>query len=158
MTASSDTLSETLLQLDGMQQISRLLHRLCYYMDRNDVERWLGCFTADGSWTYYAFDAPEPLFDLHGQDELQEFIEANAVKNADFRLKHLIANEDIEIRDSRSAASTCYYFTHSRNEDGNGFITRTSGRYLDEFARGDDGRWLLSGRTVRLDMGVAPSK
>jgi 3-phenylpropionate/cinnamic acid dioxygenase small subunit len=146
--ATTDTTSEDLAasvaRVTDVQAITDRLYAYCHSIDGGDSEKWLDCFTEDGSWSVRASDG-SLVYDLHGQDELRRWI-VEAHSHGARVNHHLTLNPRILTINGDEAVTSAYYVT-SRFENDT-LVMRGTGHYDDRLLRCGDGQWRIKERGV----------
>jgi hypothetical protein len=126
--------SETNSQLDR-QAVEELVHKYCYFFDRNLPEELAALFTEDAVVDY----GPE-IANLTSRKQILEMV-SKGLAETFLATSHHISNFMIMSQDSSSATSTSYLYAwhkyHSKEEIGHLW-----GGYEHEFIK-IDGKWFI---------------
>ena len=134
-----DDLATRVESLEDREALRDLMARYAYLIDTGQAEEWVDCFTPSGR-----FEVHRPGGDttvLEGRDQLLAF--ASSRPPAPIPGKHFTSQVTVTV-DGDFATGECYFAILS-DVDGDPSLV-FYGRYHDEFARGDDGRWRFSSR------------
>lgn len=146
----TDVLGELAGRLDRLeaeQAIRETMVRYTQTLDYGDSAGWAACYTPDG-----VFDVRrrgEPLFRHQGTEALAKFADGHTSAPEVYH-KHFLGLPSISVsRDGDSATASAYFMMVHESPAGPQVLV--FGRYLDEFARGQDARWRLSERVVDME-------
>jgi actinorhodin biosynthesis protein ActVIA len=144
-------LASRLGRLEAEQAIRETMVRYTQTLDYGDSAGWAACFTPDA-----VFDVRrrgEPLFKHQGTEALAKFAGEHTSAPAVYH-KHFIGLPTISVSaDGGSATASCYFMMVHESPLGPHVLV--FGRYLDDFALGEDARWRLTERVVDMeDMGT----
>jgi ketosteroid isomerase-like protein len=133
-----DQLEARLRLHDDERAIVRLLSRYAHAMYDGHVEDFVACWAEDAVFEHVR----------HGQvyvghERLREFFHGVSHAPAAFH-KHVVIEPIIEIEGDEARCVSEFLFVQDR---GGPYISHF-GRYLDRFARGDDGSWRFTSRRV----------
>lgn len=124
------------------------LYRYGHSIDYGLEEEWLDCFASDGVFDVRYRVGAKPSRRFKSGDDLARFIAAHS--RAPHRWhKHLLFEPLITIDGDRATARS-YFARLDADEDGTPFV-RAFGRYLDELARGSDGKWRFVERIAEVE-------
>ena len=130
---------------DG-DEIRNLLGRYCDLIDAGDFEGVGGLF-AEGT---LADDRGRPL--AAGAEAVAAFYAGSTRRHgATPRTKHVVANTVLEEGDDGSITARSSYLVLQATDDLP-FQPIITGRYVDRFERGDDGRWRFAERRFFVDL------
>jgi 3-phenylpropionate/cinnamic acid dioxygenase small subunit len=121
--------------------IRDLYFRYALEIDEGHYDRWIDCFTNDGT-----FDSPR--FGRHvGHDGLRKFAAIYRESLGGAKVRHVITNVLVDIEGDR-ATGTCY-LSYYHTKHGTTELAGMGG-YRDKL-RKVDGRWLFESRQVFID-------
>jgi uncharacterized protein (TIGR02246 family) len=141
--ATREELEVELARLKDREAILDLLYAYCHAIDGGDTEGWLDCFTEDAAWVVWFVQGDDPIYDMHGRDEIRGYIEpVHAAGPAG--ANHLTVNPRVLAIDGDEATAASYYVT-ARFQNDVLDVTGT-GRYKDKLVRCSDGRWRIKER------------
>jgi hypothetical protein len=127
--------SEAIIQLDR-QAVEELVHKYCYYFDRNQPEELANLFAEDAVVDY----GPE-VASLIGRAQILEMV-SKGLAETFLATSHHISNFMITSQSSDSATSTSYLYAwhkyHSKEEIGHLW-----GGYEHEFTK-IEGKWFIN--------------
>ena len=131
---------------DSHEQIRNLLGRYCELIDSGDFEALAGLFAAgrlcDEHGTAFAT----------GPDEIRAMWERQTIRyDGSPRTRHITANPIIEVDDTDGTATARSSYVVFQGTETLALQPIASGRYVDTFARGDDGDWHWVERRYALD-------
>ena len=132
-----------LRRVEDEQAIVSAVYQYGHAINAGDRELWLDVFTQDGSWAARsASDAPWK-FEIDGRDALAEWFDGNARRWPVGSMVHTNSSPRVAIDGDRAEART-FYLTMLR---GNGRpALRSTGIYVDQLVRCEDGRWRICER------------
>ena len=140
-------LASRLDRLEAEQAIRETMVRYTNTLDYGDSAGWAACFTPDA--VFEVRRRGESLFRHQGTEALAEFADGHTSAPAVYH-KHFMAPPTISLSpDGRSATAGAYFMMV--HESPAGPYVLVFGRYLDEFARSEDGGWRLSERVVDME-------
>jgi 3-phenylpropionate/cinnamic acid dioxygenase small subunit len=132
-------------ELESQQAGLELLARVAQMIDLADPDGWLDCYTADGIFRFQASPGGPDVFVIEGTEALRDWFADHRARLPAGRQTHLLVNPRLTHEgDVMKATST--YFTLL--DSGGVVVVASSGLWLDELVRGDDGRWRLRERCV----------
>jgi 3-phenylpropionate/cinnamic acid dioxygenase small subunit len=134
-------------RLEAEQAIRETMARYAQTLDYGDSAGWAACYTADG-----VFDVRrrgEPLFRHEGTQALTTFADGHTSAPAVYH-KHITGLPSISLSPDGGSATASTYFMMV-HESPAGPQVLVFGRYLDEFARGEDDGWRLRERVVDME-------
>jgi hypothetical protein len=124
------------------------LYRYGHSIDYGHEEEWLDCFASDGIFDVRYRVGAKPSRRFEGHDDLAGFIAAHS--RAPHRWhKHLLFEPLVTIDGDRATARS-YFARLDAADDGTPFV-RAFGRYVDELARGADGKWRFVERIAEVE-------
>ena len=130
--------------------IRELVDAYAHCADRRDAKGQMALFTEDTRFMVY-MDArnPEPTQDLRGRESLAPVFDA---LNAYAATMHFNGQSTIEL-DGDRASGESYCLAHHLTEapDGSRTLMVASIRYLDTFAKQQDGAWLFAERRLMVN-------
>lgn len=140
-------LASRLDRLEAEQAIRETMVQYAQTLDYGDSAGWAACYTPDG-----VFDVRrrgEPLFRHQGTEALAKFADGHT-SAPDVYHKHFLGLPSISVSQDGSSATASTYFMMV-HESPAGPHVLVFGRYLDEFACGEDAGWRLSERVVDME-------
>ncbi|MFE4254033.1 nuclear transport factor 2 family protein [Streptomyces sp. NPDC056910] len=132
--------------------IRELIDAYAHCADRRDAEGQMALFTEDTRFLVFMdTSTTRPTQELHGRDSLAPVFDA---LNAYTATTHFNGQSIIRL-DGDRARGESYCLAHHVTDPNGENSTRTlmiaSIRYLDEFARQNDGGWLFAERRLMVD-------
>jgi hypothetical protein len=150
--ARAGELLALLARVEKLEDEHAILQRLYVYghsLDYGDEDRWLDCFTADGS--FVVDRGADTRTSYIGRAELAAFVRAHTRAPANWH-KHLLVEPRIHCDGDRATASS-YFVRLDGMSDGP--VVRSFGRYVDQLIR-DDGNWRIQQRVVEVEAHMLP--
>jgi SnoaL-like domain len=151
--AEFDKLAARLRVLEDERAILATLYRYGHALDYGLEADWIDCFAAHGRYELVyrsggtGTAAGTRPTSYQGHDELAGFA-ANHSRAPERFHKHLLIEPVVTIDGDRASAAS--YFLRVDDLDGERVIY-AFGRYLDELARGADGRWRFTTRVAEIE-------
>lgn len=139
-------LEERLAALEAERAILRTLYAYGHSIDAGDEARWVDCFTADGVFAAWVTSPDDPWFRVAGRAELEAFI-AEHTRPPDPAHKHLVIEPLIDV-DGSNAICISYFAVLMHHDDAP--LLRVFGRYHDQLAAEEDGRWRFRERVAEI--------
>jgi hypothetical protein len=139
-------LEERLAALEAERAILRTLYAYGHSIDAGDEARWVDCFTADGFFAAWVTSPDDPWFRVAGRAELEAFI-AEHTRPPDPAHKHLVIEPLIDV-DGSNATCISYFAVLMHHDDAP--LLRVFGRYHDQLAAEEDGRWRFRERVAEI--------
>ena len=126
------------------EEIRQLLARLNFALDLGDIDRWVACFTPDGSWEGIGFPDSSPFAGTHaGRAALNGFAETHY---GIYRGRGRHGNFNVLIDGDGDTATVQSY----ADAYGTGRSWSGTGIYRDTLLRTPDG-WRFSSRRATVD-------
>ncbi len=145
-----DALTERLDRLEAERAIVQTMYAYGRALDYGDRDGFLDCFTDDADYVVDMRLGGPAVLKFHGRDELAGYHEWHT-HAPDAWHKHVGTNPSIIIDGDRATAVSYFMRLDSDAETGAPSIVSSSGRYVDEFARGDDGAWRIRSRVCEVE-------
>lgn len=151
-----EALARRVETLESESEILKTLYRLAITLDYGDHDTWLDCFVQDAVFEMIEVTETDRVVRVRhtSRDALAAFIPGHSHAPEHFH-KHLVGDPLIEV-DGTSATSTSYLTRVDKGDQGP--FLWSFGRYLDAFARCEDGKWRLSRRTIEVESRAVPVK
>ena len=147
-------LREQVALLMAERAVLDTLYRYGHSIDYGLEEDWLDCFEPDGAFDVRYRAGARPSRRYEGRDGLTAFIAAHS-RAPDRWHKHLLFEPLVTVDGDRARARS-YFARLDAGHDRTPFV-RAFGRYLDELARGSDGRWRFVERVAEVEaMAASP--
>ena len=124
------------------------LYRYGHSIDYGLEEDWLDCFEPDGAFDVRYRVGAKPSRRYEGRHDLAGFIAGHS-RAPDRWHKHLLLEPLVTVDGGRATARS-YFARLDADHDGTPFV-RAFGRYLDQLARGSDGRWRFVERVAEVE-------
>ncbi|MBM9504293.1 nuclear transport factor 2 family protein [Actinacidiphila acididurans] len=129
--------------------LRELVDAYAHCADRRDAAGQMALFTQDTRFAVHMDSrSPEPTQDLRGRDSLAPVFDA---LNAYEATTHFNGQSTVVLDGDTATGETYCLAHHVRTEDGLRTLMIAAIRYLDTFARQDDGRWLFAERRLLVD-------
>jgi SnoaL-like domain len=142
------SVEQRLDQLEAEQAGRELLARVAQMIDLADPEGWLDCYTTDGTFRFQAEPGGPDVFAIVGTEALREWFTEHRARLPAGRQTHLGVNPRLTSQGGRTKATSTYF---TLLDSGGSLIVASSGLWLDELVRCDDGQWRLRERcAVRI--------
>jgi hypothetical protein len=141
-------------QLEAMQAGLELLARVAQMIDLASPEGWLDCYTADGTFRFQAEPGGSDVFAIVGTEALRDWFTEHRARIPAGRQTHLGVNPRLTSEPGRTKATSTYFTLVG---SGGSLVVASSGLWLDELVRCDDGRWRLRERCAVRIMPGQPS-
>jgi ketosteroid isomerase-like protein len=119
------------------------IHAYSHAIDDKDLDLFLDCFTEDGVWTYRTGAEADPSFRIQGRAALADWYAGHHRAFPLGRENHMTLHTRVTL-DGDRARATSFYFVVRDYPDG--LRVNTTGRYLDELVRCEDGAWRIAER------------
>jgi ketosteroid isomerase-like protein len=145
-----DALTERLDRLEAERAIVQTMYAYGRALDYGDRDAFLDCFTDDADYVVDMRLGGPAVLQFHGRDELAGYHEWHT-HAPDAWHKHVGTNPSITMDGDRATAVSYFMRLDSDAETGAPSIVSSSGRYVDEFARGDDGAWRIRSRVCEVE-------
>jgi ketosteroid isomerase-like protein len=145
-----DTLSARLDQLESERAIAQVMYAYGRALDYGDLDAFLDCFTDDAHYVVDMRLGGPAVLEFRGQEELAGYHEWHTHAPNAWH-KHVTTNPTVTIDGDTATAVSYFMRLDSDAENGAPSAVSSSGRYLDEFARGDDGRWRIRSRRCDVE-------
>ena len=130
--------------------VTALLSTYCHTADGDDVDAWLACFAAEGTFTSETPSGEQRLL-LTGHEQMREWFETTyKVANPVGTQTHVTANALVRVSDPDHAEGTSTYLTVKAGDDGP--VINSVGTYTDRYVRGEDGAWRFEYRRAVATM------
>lgn len=144
--------------LEAESAVVKVLYTLAVTLDYGDNDGWLACFSPDVVFRMVEVSETDQVERVRheGIDALTAFIPGHTHAPQHFH-KHLVGDPIVEVAESGDRATSVSYLTRI-DKGAEGPYLWSFGRYLDEFARGEDGRWRMSARTIEVESRAVPVK
>jgi hypothetical protein len=143
-----DDLADRLGRLEDERAVVATLYRYGDTLDYDDREGFLACFTADAEYLVSMRLDPSNGFGFFGHEELGGYFDGHTHAPAAFH-KHVTTNPLVTV-DGRTADVESYFLRVDSPGAGPAVVVAT-GRYVDRFERGDDGRWRIRARRCEVE-------
>ena len=122
-----------------------VLHAYCHTLDGGDAAGCADCFTDDGVWEAVWTDgSPVEGHRFCGRDELEAYFGRIVVEHPAWSQHHLVNDARVHV-DGDGATVESYFTTVLAGAPPQ---LGAVGRYVDRLARGADGRWRFTVRTI----------
>jgi ketosteroid isomerase-like protein len=119
-------------------------------LDYGDREGFLDCFTDDADYVVDMRLGGAAVLSFHGREELAGYHDWHT-HAPDAWHKHVTTNPAITIDGDTATAVSYFLRLDSDAETGAPSTVSSSGRYVDEFARGADGGWRIRSRRCDVE-------
>jgi SnoaL-like domain len=138
------------LSAQDHEDIRQLLARYNYAIDFGDVDAWVACFTADGTFECLGLPEGSPLGGFHaGAAALRDYATVHFKINKG-RARHW--NWNLLVEGDADEASLRCYLNAQRAGQGGSAVLQATGLYDDALVR-VDGSWRFRSRRVTIDGG-----
>lgn len=156
LTARLEDLERRLRLVEDREEIIRLLYTLGQTVDYGEHDRWLDQFHDDVEFRMVevSLEATVEKASHSGKKALADFIPGHT-HAPEHPHKHLVGDPVVEV-DGDKATAVSYMTRVDKGPDGP--YLWSIGRYLDTFVRGEEGRWLMTSRTIEVDSRAVPVK
>ena len=157
-------MSEIAVSPDKLQELERFLYKEVSYLDRPDLDKWMGLYTDDGTYRMPAIpdqEDPEMHISLFYDDRVmmevrrRNFVHpAAASKEYVVRASHIISNIQVTELDERNGDCTvtsnfhCFLYYHDRQ-------TPYAGTYTHQLVRDGDSYKINSKRVDIINCDTA---
>ncbi len=145
-----DVLAARLDQLESERAIAQVMYAYGRALDYGDLDGFLDCFTDDAHYVVDMRLGGPAFLEYHGREELAGYHEWHT-HAPDAWHKHVTTNPAITIDGDTATAVSYFMRLDSDVEHGAPSVVSSSGRYLDEFVRGDDGQWRIRSRRCDVE-------
>jgi ketosteroid isomerase-like protein len=145
-----DALSARLDVLEAERAIVQTMYAYGRALDYGDLDGFLECFTEDADYVVDMRLGGPAVLKFHGRDELAGYHEWHTHAPNAWH-KHVGTNPAITIDGDTASVVSYFMRLDSDAENGAPSAVSSSGRYLDEFVRGDDGRWRIRSRRCDVE-------
>ena len=143
-------LVERVGRLEAERAIADTLYAYGRGLDYGERDVFLNCFTDDADYRVDMRIGGESTLHYRGQAELAEYYESHT-HAPDAWHKHVTTNPSITI-DGDTATTVSYFLrVDAATDDAGAAWILASGRYVDEFVRGDDGGWRIRSRRCEVE-------
>ena len=143
-------LQASVRRLQDEQAIIDLMYACSHGLDGKEYENFMACYTDDGRFAWKPLPDGDFVLDVRGTEQLDGFYRDQEVRTPAGAEHHVLTNPRIVANDGSSARVVSWYLI-IRNYGGRPGV-RSTGRYLDEVVRGEDGRWRIRERLAIGDM------
>ncbi len=145
-----DALSARLDRLEAERAIVETMYAYGRALDYGDREGFLDCFTDDADYVVDMRLGGAAVLSFHGRDELAGYHDWHT-HAPDAWHKHVATNPAITIDGGTATAVSYFLRLDSDATTGAPSTVSSSGRYVDEFVRGDDGGWRIRSRRCDVE-------
>jgi ketosteroid isomerase-like protein len=145
-----DQLSARLDRLEAERAIVQTMYAYGRALDYGDLEGFLDCFTDDADYVVDMRLGGPAVLEFHGREELAGYHEWHTHAPNAWH-KHVATNPAITIDGDTATAVSYFMRLDSDAETGAPSVVSSSGRYVDEFVRGDDGGWRIRSRLCDVE-------
>ena len=145
-----DALSARLDRLEAERAIVETMYAYGRALDYGDREGFLDCFTDDADYVVDMRLGGAAVLSFHGREDLAGYHDWHT-HAPDAWHKHVATNPAITIDGDTATAVSYFLRLDSDAETGAPSTVSSSGRYVDEFARGDDGGWRIRSRRCDVE-------
>jgi ketosteroid isomerase-like protein len=145
-----DALVARLDRLESERAIVEVMFAYGRALDYGDLDAFLDCFTDDADYVVDMRLGGPAVLKFHGREELAGYHEWHT-HAPDAWHKHVTTNPSVAIEGDTARTVSYFMRLDSDAEDGAPSAVSSSGRYVDEFARADDGRWRIRSRVCQVE-------
>jgi ketosteroid isomerase-like protein len=145
-----DALAERLDRLEAERAIVRTMYAYGRALDYGDREAFLDCFTDDADYVVDMRLGGAAVLSFRGREELAGYHDWHT-HAPDAWHKHVATNAAITIDGDMATAVSYFLRLDSDADTGAPSVVSSSGRYLDELVRGDDGGWRIRSRVCEVE-------
>ncbi len=145
-----DELSARLDRLEAERAIVETMYAYGRALDYGDRDGFLDCFTDDADYVVDMRLGGAAVLSFHGREELAGYHDWHT-HAPDAWHKHVATNPAITIDGDTATAVSYFLRLDSDAETGAPSTVSSSGRYVDEFVRGDDGSWRIRSRRCDVE-------
>lgn len=145
-----DALSARLDRLEAERAIVETMYAYGRALDYGDREGFLDCFTDDADYVVDMRLGGAAVLSFHGREDLAGYHDWHT-HAPDAWHKHVATNPAITIDGDTATAVSYFLRLDSDAETGAPSTVSSSGRYVDEFVRGDDGGWRIRSRRCDVE-------
>ena len=149
-TSETDQLLARVRKLEDEREILDLIYAYSHGLDGKEHEDFLACFSEDGRFAWRPVPDGDWVLDVRGQEQLDRWYRDHERSIPAGTEHHVVTNPRIVANDGTTARTVSWYLI-IRNYGGRPGV-RSTGRYLDELVRGEDGRWRIRERLALGDM------
>jgi hypothetical protein len=143
-----DDLADRVRRLEDERAILATLYRYGTSLDHDNRQEFLDCFAADAEYLVTMRVDPSNEFGFHGHEELGVYFDGHTHAPAAFH-KHITTNPLVTVDGHTAGVES--YFLRVDSPGAGPAIVLAAGRYLDQFERGDDGRWRIRTRCCEVE-------
>jgi len=147
--ATMETVLARLEQLEAERAIVDTMYAYGSSLDYGDRDRFLQCFAPDAEYVVDMRSDAGAGFTFHGHEELDGYFAGHS-HAPDAWHKHVTTNPSVTVDGDRASAVSYFLRVDAAAEPGPAMVL-ASGRYLDEFVRGDDGAWRIRARRCEVE-------
>ena len=147
---SIDELAARLDRLEAERAIVQTMYAYGRALDYGDLDAFLDCFTDDADYVVDMRLGGPAVLKFHGRDELAGYHEWHTHAPNAWH-KHVGTNPAVTVDGDTATAVSYFMRLDSDAETGAPSLVSSSGRYVDEFARGDDGGWRIRSRICDVE-------
>jgi 3-phenylpropionate/cinnamic acid dioxygenase small subunit len=147
-----DKLDDLLARLEAEREITAVLYRYGDGLDQGHRQQFLDCFSSDAHYQVNMRLNPEGGFSFDGHEELGSYFDGHTHAPDAFH-KHVTVNPLITLDGDgdSSGAQVNSYFMRVDSPGAGPAVVLAAGRYIDRFARGEDGRWRIQSRDCEVE-------
>jgi len=142
-------LAQRLDRLEAERAIVDVMYAYGSALDYGERDRFLQCFTPDADYVVDMRIGGDSGFAFHGHDELASYYDGHTHAPAAWH-KHVTTNPSVSV-DGGTATATSYFIRVDAGAESGPAIVLAAGRYLDDFARDEDGRWRIRSRRCEVE-------
>ena len=146
-------LTALVARLDRLEAERAIIATMYAYgraLDYGDRDAFLDCFTDDADYVVDMRLGGSAVLSFHGQEELEGYHEWHT-HAPDAWHKHVATNPAITVYGDTATAVSYFLRLDSDRETAAPSAVSSSGRYVDEFVRGDDGAWRIRSRLCEVE-------
>jgi len=144
-----DELRDRVARFEDERAIAATLYRYGDALDYGDRDEFLDCFTPDAHYEVDMRLDPSSKFAFDGHAELTGYFDGHSHAPGAYH-KHITTNPLITLEGDTADAQSYFIRVDSSDAQGPGVVLG-AGRYIDRFARGDDGKWRIRTRRCEVE-------
>jgi ketosteroid isomerase-like protein len=144
------TLAKRLDQLEAEKAIIETMYAYGRGLDYGERDTFLNCFTSDAHYLVDMRLGGPAVLEYRGHDELAGYYEWHT-HAPDAWHKHVATNPAVTIEGDRATAVSYFLRIDAETDDSKPATVSSSGRYLDQFAREQDGAWRIRSRHCEVE-------
>jgi 3-phenylpropionate/cinnamic acid dioxygenase small subunit len=137
-------------RLEAERAIVETMYAYGRALDYGERDTFLNCFTSDAHYLVDMRLGGPAILEFRGQDELAGYYDWHT-HAPDAWHKHVTTNPSVTVTGATATAVSYFLRVDADAATALPSVVSSSGRYVDELARGDDGTWRIRSRHCQVE-------